>query len=75
MRNSDEGVISYLFPTPGTTQPMLKIGYVMRFEPWNAVFVTCETQQTRPNAVRKAAFASRAKPLRPAALHKTMGSH
>ncbi|HEY0182104.1 MAG TPA: cache domain-containing protein [Rhodopila sp.] len=33
----DSGVVSYLFPKPGTTAPVQKVSYLRRFEPWRAV--------------------------------------
>ncbi len=39
LRNGDSGVISYLFPKPGQTQPQPKVSYVARFAPLNAVFL------------------------------------
>jgi methyl-accepting chemotaxis protein len=35
----DEAVISYSFVRPGQTTPEPKIAHVMRFAPWNAVFI------------------------------------
>jgi methyl-accepting chemotaxis protein len=40
LRDSDEGVISYLFPKPGGTQPIQKLGYAIRFAPWNTIFLS-----------------------------------
>jgi len=34
----DNGIISYLFPKPGQTVPLLKLSYVARFAPWKAAF-------------------------------------
>jgi len=39
LRDRDEGVITYLFPKPGQTQPLSKIAYVARFAPWQAIFL------------------------------------
>ena len=39
LRNSDEGVIPYMFPRPGETQPQPKIAFVAAFRPWQVVFV------------------------------------
>ncbi len=36
----DNGVISYMFPKPGQTEPQQKLAYVSRFQPWNAVFIS-----------------------------------
>ena len=33
-----EGVVTYLFPKPGQTQPQLKVSYVAEFAPWQVVF-------------------------------------
>ncbi len=38
LRNSDDGVVSYLFPKPGQTAPQRKVSYVARFAPWDVVF-------------------------------------
>jgi methyl-accepting chemotaxis protein len=38
LQDSDEGVVTYLFPKPGLSQPQLKISYVARFAPWQVVF-------------------------------------
>jgi methyl-accepting chemotaxis protein len=38
LRNSEEGVIAFAFPKPGTTEPQPKVGYIARFAPWNLVF-------------------------------------
>jgi methyl-accepting chemotaxis protein len=38
LNGHDSGVIRYLFPKPGKTEPLLKLSYVARFEPWNAAF-------------------------------------
>jgi methyl-accepting chemotaxis protein len=34
-----ETQIAYMFPKPGQTTPMPKVSYVIRFPPWNMVFV------------------------------------
>jgi methyl-accepting chemotaxis protein len=39
LRNTDEGVISYLALKPGATQPTPKLSYVARFAPWQSVFI------------------------------------
>jgi methyl-accepting chemotaxis protein len=40
LATSDTGVISYMFPRPGQTEPQPKITYVARFAPWNLIFLT-----------------------------------
>jgi methyl-accepting chemotaxis protein len=40
LSNSDDGVISYLFPKPGQSQPTQKVAYIVRFPPWNAIFLS-----------------------------------
>jgi len=39
VRGGDGGTISYLFPRPGQTQPVMKVGYVSRFAPLDAAFL------------------------------------
>ncbi|HVC61675.1 MAG TPA: methyl-accepting chemotaxis protein [Acetobacteraceae bacterium] len=39
LKGRDTGVISYMFPKPGQTVPLLKVSYVARFAPWKAVFL------------------------------------
>jgi methyl-accepting chemotaxis protein len=39
LRNSDEGVIRYMFAKPGQTQLQPKIAYVAKFPPWDAIFL------------------------------------
>jgi methyl-accepting chemotaxis protein len=39
LRNSDEGVITYLALKPGATQPAPKLSYVARYQPWQMVFI------------------------------------
>jgi methyl-accepting chemotaxis protein len=39
LNGHDSGVISYLFPKPGQTEPLPKLSYVARFAPWNEVFL------------------------------------
>jgi methyl-accepting chemotaxis protein len=43
MRDATKGqgneVISYMFPKPGQTEPLLKLSYVGKFEPWHLIFV------------------------------------
>jgi methyl-accepting chemotaxis protein len=36
---ADDGVISYVFPKPGTTVPQPKVAYAVRFDPWQAYFL------------------------------------
>jgi methyl-accepting chemotaxis protein len=38
LNGHDSSVISYLFPKPGQTVPLLKLAYVARFDPWKAAF-------------------------------------
>jgi methyl-accepting chemotaxis protein len=38
LRGSDNGVVSYLFPKPGATEPLLKLSYVATYTPWQVVF-------------------------------------
>jgi len=40
LRNSDGGVINWEYLKPGGTVRQPKIGYVVRFKPWDAVFIT-----------------------------------
>ncbi len=40
LRNSDGGVINWEYSKPGETTRQPKIGYVARFKPWDAVFIT-----------------------------------
>jgi methyl-accepting chemotaxis protein len=39
LQGHDGGVISYMFPKPGQTEPLLKVAYVARFAPWHAVIL------------------------------------
>jgi methyl-accepting chemotaxis protein len=39
LRTSDDGVIFYATPKPGQTQPLDKVAYVARFNPWHAVLL------------------------------------
>jgi methyl-accepting chemotaxis protein len=39
LRNSDDGVVAYVFPKPGHTELEPKVSYVARFAPWDLVFV------------------------------------
>ncbi len=38
LRDSNEGIVSYLFPKPGQAEPQSKVSYVARFAPWRVVF-------------------------------------
>lgn len=38
LNGHDSGEISYEFPKPGQTVPLLKLSYVARFAPWQAAF-------------------------------------
>ena len=38
LQGSDEGVVSYLYPKPGQTEPVPKLSYVAPFAPWQVVF-------------------------------------
>jgi methyl-accepting chemotaxis protein len=38
LNGHDNGTISYLFPKPGQTAPLMKLSYVARFDPWKAAF-------------------------------------
>ncbi len=40
LRDSDGGVINWEYSKPGETTRQPKIGYVERFKPWDAVFIT-----------------------------------
>jgi len=40
LRHSDGGVINWEYAKPGETARQPKIGYVERFKPWDAVFIT-----------------------------------
>jgi len=37
LRSADTGVISYSYPPPGQTELKPKLGYVVRFAPWQAI--------------------------------------
>ena len=37
LRNADSGVINYSYPRTGQTEPKPKIGFVVRFAPWQAI--------------------------------------
>ena len=39
LRNSDDGIVAYVFPKPGHTELEPKVSYVARFAPWDLVFV------------------------------------
>jgi methyl-accepting chemotaxis protein len=38
LQGSDDGIVTYLFPKPGHSQPQSKVSYVVRFAPWDVVF-------------------------------------
>ena len=40
VKDADEGIIDYMYPKPGTKEPLPKLTYVMKFKPWNALFGT-----------------------------------
>ncbi len=40
VKDADEGTTEYMFPKPGTKEPLPKLTYVIKFKPWNAVFGT-----------------------------------
>jgi len=40
VKDADEGMTDYMFPKPGTKEPLPKLTYVIKFKPWNAVFGT-----------------------------------
>jgi methyl-accepting chemotaxis protein len=40
LRTGDEGVINWEYSKPGETARQPKIGYIIRFKPWDAVFIT-----------------------------------
>ncbi len=40
LKTADEGLVDYVYPKPGTTEPLLKLTYVKKFKPWNAFFAT-----------------------------------
>ncbi|MGO8916146.1 MAG: methyl-accepting chemotaxis protein [Stellaceae bacterium] len=40
LKTADDGVVDYVFPKPGTTEPLLKLSYIKKFKPWNAYFGT-----------------------------------
>jgi methyl-accepting chemotaxis protein len=40
LRDADEGLTDYVYPKPGTTEPLPKLTYVKKFKPWNAFFAT-----------------------------------
>src|SRR5579864_418527 len=40
VKDADEGTTEYVFPKPGTKEPLPKLTYVIKFKPWNAVFGT-----------------------------------
>ena len=35
LKTADDGLVDYVFPKPGTTEPLLKLSYVRKFAPWN----------------------------------------
>ena len=39
LNGHDSGMISYIFPKPGQTEPQPKLSYVARFTPWNEIFL------------------------------------
>jgi methyl-accepting chemotaxis protein len=40
LKDADEGLTDYVYPKPGTTEPLPKLTYVKKFKPWNAFFAT-----------------------------------
>ncbi len=40
LKNADEGLTDYVYPKPGTTEPLPKLTYIKKFAPWNAFFAT-----------------------------------
>jgi methyl-accepting chemotaxis protein len=38
LQGGNEGIVRYLFPKPGQSEPRSKISYVVRFAPWQVVF-------------------------------------
>ena len=40
LQNSEDGVISYIFPRPGEAQAQPKIAYIAAFRPWQTVFLS-----------------------------------
>ena len=53
LRNSDEGVVSYVYPRPGQTKAEPKLAYVAAFKPWQAVFI-CGTYVSDLDAIFEA---------------------
>ncbi len=39
LRNSDDAVITYMYPKPGETVPLQKLSSLAKFTPWQTVFV------------------------------------
>jgi methyl-accepting chemotaxis protein len=40
VRNSDDGMSTYDYPKPGTTEPLPKLTYIKKFAPWNLLITT-----------------------------------
>ncbi len=40
LKAADEAVVDYMYPKPGTTEPLPKLTFVKRFKPWNALIGT-----------------------------------
>jgi methyl-accepting chemotaxis protein len=40
LRNKTEGTLDYYFPKPGQQEPLQKLSFVKRFDPWNAIIGT-----------------------------------
>jgi methyl-accepting chemotaxis protein len=38
VQSADSGMMSYMFPKPGQTEPLRKVAAVARFKPWDMVF-------------------------------------
>jgi methyl-accepting chemotaxis protein len=38
LKYKDVGIVTYLFPKPGHSEPQSKVSYVARFSPWDVVF-------------------------------------
>ena len=39
LKDHDAGIVTYSFPKPGQTVPLVKLSYVARFAPWHAVII------------------------------------
>lgn len=40
MQRQNEGIVEYVYPKPGQKEPLPKVTFIKKFEPWNAFFGT-----------------------------------